>query len=511
MATNSSTNGWSVSYISASNSLSITVPNSASVGNNYKAKYFNTSQYPVVPRSATFNVTSGQSNNPPDPPTLFATAGHNFVSLNWTLSTGATSYTIKRSLTPTGTPTVLQAGIAGLSHLDMTAQNGTTYYYTVTSFNLFGESGPSNQVAATPTSTFARFEVTKLVEKRTQGLTLSVKVSDAQPTSSSISTVYQGVTYYGTSSTEYFLGYATSGQGVLQLPQGRTWRAFSLQSQPSQQTEQIQAYKILSSQETATITFTTTGGAVKLFLIRCTGGSYHNAPPEIQPMPSETVVQQENYNLSKRALDAVSVGSRRTYGQPNLEGELPADANAPLRNPSYASWVYKGGLFAGNAPQSSGDLSGTTRIQLYLTSTAGFVEPIHSTVALLHLGHGGNFSQSPNLSLSKPSTTDPNLSVTLASAVWENRWDLAQAEKLDQLLIDSTVPAGEYACFQAKGLHQKVIVHLKDEQLLIDSGQAYWRYFANVPYAQASGLLTVDEAQPRIWVVDRQLRWGLWL
>ena len=88
----------------------------------------------------------------PSPPTnLAATAGNAQVALTWTASTGATTYNLKRSLT-TGGPytTTVATGITGLSALDSSPSNGTTYYYVVTAVNAAGESGISNEASATP-------------------------------------------------------------------------------------------------------------------------------------------------------------------------------------------------------------------------------------------------------------------------------------------------------------------------------------------------------------------------
>ena len=54
--------------------------------------------------------------------------------LNWTASSGATSYTVKRSTTQ-GTGYANLQTQAGISYTDTTALNGTRYYYVVTAAN----------------------------------------------------------------------------------------------------------------------------------------------------------------------------------------------------------------------------------------------------------------------------------------------------------------------------------------------------------------------------------------
>ena len=89
---------------------------------------------------------------PPNAPSnLVATAGSAQVSLSWTASSGATSYTVKRGLTTGGPYTnFVQSGITGTSYTNTGAVNGTTYYYVVTASSANGESGPSNERSATP-------------------------------------------------------------------------------------------------------------------------------------------------------------------------------------------------------------------------------------------------------------------------------------------------------------------------------------------------------------------------
>jgi len=88
--------------------------------------------------------------SPPPPPTnLLATPGSNHVALTWTLSTGASSYSVKRS-TASGGPYTVIGNPAGAGYDDLTAVNGTTYFYMVSAINAAGESANSSQVSGTP-------------------------------------------------------------------------------------------------------------------------------------------------------------------------------------------------------------------------------------------------------------------------------------------------------------------------------------------------------------------------
>jgi fibronectin type 3 domain-containing protein len=93
---------------------------------------------------------------PPATPTgLTATPGNNQVGLSWTASAGATSYNVKRA-DVNGGPYTTVASPTTASYTDVTAANGTTYYYVVSAVNALGESGNSAQVSAQPSNVLNR-------------------------------------------------------------------------------------------------------------------------------------------------------------------------------------------------------------------------------------------------------------------------------------------------------------------------------------------------------------------
>jgi autotransporter-associated beta strand protein len=83
------------------------------------------------------------------PTGLFGTPGNNQVWLNWFGAAGATNYNVKR-YTQSGGPYQTIATVAATTHTDLTAFNGVTYYYVVSSLNALGESANSVEASTTP-------------------------------------------------------------------------------------------------------------------------------------------------------------------------------------------------------------------------------------------------------------------------------------------------------------------------------------------------------------------------
>jgi fibronectin type 3 domain-containing protein len=108
------------------------------------------------------SAASAQASATPDaataapsvPSGLLSSAGNAQVGLTWTVSTGATSYHVKRA-TVSGGPFSVIATETSASYVDTGLANGTAYYYVVSALNSAGESANSAQVSATPAATAA--------------------------------------------------------------------------------------------------------------------------------------------------------------------------------------------------------------------------------------------------------------------------------------------------------------------------------------------------------------------
>jgi len=70
------------------------------------------------------------------------------INLNWTASSGATSYNVKRAFVSGGPYTTIATGVTAVNYSD-TGLAAATYYYVVSAVNGGGESVNSGEVSAT--------------------------------------------------------------------------------------------------------------------------------------------------------------------------------------------------------------------------------------------------------------------------------------------------------------------------------------------------------------------------
>jgi hypothetical protein len=95
--------------------------------------------------------SAGSPQAPTSPTGIVATPGDAQVSLTWSPSTGAASYSVKRATASSG-PFAAIASPSGTSYVDTGLTNATTYYYVVSASNSTGASADSAPVSATPTA-----------------------------------------------------------------------------------------------------------------------------------------------------------------------------------------------------------------------------------------------------------------------------------------------------------------------------------------------------------------------
>jgi hypothetical protein len=72
------------------------------------------------------------------------------VSVNWAVSSGATTYTVKYGTSSGSYPTTFASGVTGSSSVVTGLTNGTPYYFMETAQNSSGSLNASSEMAATP-------------------------------------------------------------------------------------------------------------------------------------------------------------------------------------------------------------------------------------------------------------------------------------------------------------------------------------------------------------------------
>jgi len=93
-------------------------------------------------------VTGGTTTTPSAPQRLTGTAlTSSRISLSWPASSGASGYSVRRSLTSGGPYTTIAAAVADTSYVDSGLVASTTYYYSVKAANFMGVSADSVQTS----------------------------------------------------------------------------------------------------------------------------------------------------------------------------------------------------------------------------------------------------------------------------------------------------------------------------------------------------------------------------
>ena len=164
-------------------------------------------------------VTAGAS-APAAPTGLTASAGNAQVSLNWTASTGATSYNVYRGTSSGGESTTpIATGLTGTSYTNTTLTNGTTYYYTVAAVNASGTSAQSTQASATPEPSTPAAPTALTAA----GGNAQVALSWTASTGATSYNVYRGTTSGGESTTALATGVAGTTYTDTSVANGTTY------------------------------------------------------------------------------------------------------------------------------------------------------------------------------------------------------------------------------------------------------------------------------------------------
>jgi len=135
-------------YVPATDSASVTesgVPASQAQGVSFVSMQNGTAVYEVAPGNYVFTSIPGV----PAPLSLSAVPSSTQVTLSWTGSPVAASYSVGRGSVPGGPYTVVASNLSGFNYTDTGVSNGRTYYYVVSATNSTG-SATSAEVSATP-------------------------------------------------------------------------------------------------------------------------------------------------------------------------------------------------------------------------------------------------------------------------------------------------------------------------------------------------------------------------
>jgi hypothetical protein len=98
--------------------------------------------------------------------------------------------------------------------------------------------------------------------------------------------------------------------------------------------------------------------------------------------------------VTESGVKIASIDSRKVFGQPNFDGEVAFDPNSPPSNPNFlvANMDYRGGLFAGHAPndqpEKPRDMSGKAMV---MVESAGMVGDALQTLSLFQTGSSTRF------------------------------------------------------------------------------------------------------------------------
>jgi fibronectin type 3 domain-containing protein len=451
-------------------------------------------------------ASAAPSNLPAAPSQLNVTPENASNLLTWIPASGATGYNVERSTTTGGPYTTVGSTTGNTNYVDSGLANGTKYYYVVVSTNSYGSSGNSPEASGTPTGgQSSAFNATLIQETLAHSVTVNLTLQNAPTSSTTTSSSSSGGVTYTTTTT--ITGYLMTDQasiGTIVVPQGRT--AGSCTVKDAGVTYNLAGIQVAAPNETDQLTSSSSGGLARVFLVEIlTSTTTHmvNGNQVQDGWSNFTIIlQRQDLNVIKALANAASIDSRKAFGVSNLAGEISADPNSPGRNLNFNGWIYKGGMFVGNATyNTSNDLSGTARIQAWMISPPSVTNVVVGAYTSIYLGLSTSLTGNVATSVYLPSNSDPNIGVTPAQATWANAWALTTGQS--PTTISSSTPTSQYLNLPFVGFSPELIVGLQNEATQVANGNNCWAYFGGPAYATATGAFSVSDAQPRIWLVDQ--------
>lgn len=243
--------------------------------------------------------------------------------------------------------------------------------------------------------------------------------------------------------------------------------------------------------------------------------TYDNAPPS-----SSVSWTEHEFILQKVSCYDASVTTRRTYGQPNKGGELPTDANAPLRFVKYGAWDYHGGVFLGNMPDSVADKSGTARIELFPQGGSTYDQDYAlAALSVFDMGKrtAGTVTGAIDTGVYVPSS---NGSTTESNVTWDNQLSITPGAVSGGSTYYDTNPysdvtltdgnSNDYVIFKLptsttaapnNSLYGLVLA-IVSESSTISAGTQCWHYFASKEYQTGQSSFPGTDSVPRVWLIQ---------
>ena len=129
--------------------------------------------------TAPIRITVNPEPIPAAPLNLAAAAGDARITLTWTASSGATSYTVKRAAVSSGPFALVASGVTTTNYINSGLVNETTYYYVVSAKGDSGESSDSFVVGATPVAPMVLTAPTNLTARAPSSTQINLTWAEA--------------------------------------------------------------------------------------------------------------------------------------------------------------------------------------------------------------------------------------------------------------------------------------------------------------------------------------------
>jgi fibronectin type 3 domain-containing protein len=333
---------------------------------------------------------------PASPTELTVIGGNQQVTLSWAAVTGASSYNVYRS-TAAGSAGSKIASSTGISYVDHTAVNGTTYYYQVAAVDAGGESAPSTQsqsvtpqvpvtALAAPTgltatagndqvslqwSAVAGANSYNVYRSTTPGLQ-GLKIASSSTTLYTDQTALNGTTYYYEITADNAAGEGSpSTQSAGAMPLAPT----SLPGVPS-------GVNAIAGNAQVTVSWTAVSGAVSYNIYRSTSAGVQGskiAASAGAAYADSTVLNGTTYYYEVTAVNAIGEGAPSTQSAaatpavPVVVPTAPLGVNAVPGNAQVSvSWSAVAGAASYNVYRSTS--AGTQGAKIAASSVTAYTD-----------------------------------------------------------------------------------------------------------------------------------------